>query len=74
MNKGSDRTGDGNEKRKSSWDQNKKWQAYNQQMVWFYQAIGSNLKKRTESVPETLENFHAVKWQSAREDFIEQMV
>jgi hypothetical protein len=61
-------------KKKSSWDRNRKWQAYIQQMVWLYQAIGSNPKMGKESVPETLENFHTVKWQSAREYFIEQMV
>jgi hypothetical protein len=43
-------------------------------MVWFYQAIGSNLKMGTVSVPETLENFHTLKRQSALEDFIKQMV
>jgi hypothetical protein len=43
-------------------------------MVWFYQAIGSNLKTGTESVPKTLENFHTLTRQSAREDFVEQMV
>jgi hypothetical protein len=43
-------------------------------MVWFYQAIGSNLKMGMESVPETLENFRTFKRQSAREDFIKQMI